>query len=149
MRIGTVAKKAGVGVETIRFYERIGIIDQPQKPANGGFRRYPDGVVRKVRFIKHAQALGFTLSEADELLALETDPNADCAKVRARAEVKLGSIRRKIASLNTIEAALGDIIDACPGRGVATGRCSILATLKSAENGLQEQFREHIDFDGE
>ncbi len=149
MRIGTVAKKAGVGVETIRFYERKGLIPQPQKPAGGGFRNYPEGIVRKVRFIKHAQALGFTLSEAEDLLALETDPTADCADVRARAKSKLEHVAQKIVSLKTIEAALGDIIDACPGRGVASERCSILATLKSAGNKLPEQFRGNTEFDGE
>ncbi len=136
MRIGTVAKMADVGVETIRFYERTGLIPQPPKPAEGGFRRYPEETVRKVRFIKHAQALGFTLSEADDLLSLKTDPRTDCSEVRARAESKLENVTRKIAGLRTIEVALGEIIEACPGRGVASERCSILAALNSDGNSL-------------
>ena len=133
MRIGTVAKKAGVGVETIRFYERKGIITQPPRPVSGGFRSYPESAVRRIQFIKHAQGLGFSLSEAVELLSLEADPDTDCGAVKARAQNKLEFVRRKIASLRTIENALDQVIRACPGRGVASRHCSILATLDPDE----------------
>jgi len=139
MRIGTVAKKAGVGVETVRFYERKGLIAQPPKPANGGFRRYPEDTVRRVRFIKHSQALGFTLSEAEELLSLEADPNTDCSAVRAQAQHKLANVRQKIVSLRAIETALGEIIDTCPGHGPASEHCSILAALRPDGSDPQPQ----------
>ena len=69
MTIGTAARKAGVGVETIRFYERKGLIDRPPKPLDSGFRVYPDEAVRRVRFIRQAQKIGFSLREIDELLS--------------------------------------------------------------------------------
>ena len=74
MTIGKAAREAGVGVETIRFYERKGLIDQPLRPREGGFRIYPDHAVHRVRFIRKAQELGFSLSEVEDLLALRADP---------------------------------------------------------------------------
>ena len=88
MRIGKLAEKAGVGVETVRFYERRGLIDQPLKPQSYGFRSYPKELVQRIRFIRHAQTLGFTLTEIEELLALRTDPATDCSDVRDRATAK-------------------------------------------------------------
>src|SRR5918994_4349003 len=96
MTIGQAARQAGCGVETIRFYERQGLIERPAKPAVG-FRRYPSEIVDRVRFIRQAQGLGFSLREIDELLSLRTDPAADCADVRSRASAKLDEVVRKIA----------------------------------------------------
>ena len=87
--IGKAAKLAGVGVETIRFYERRGLIAQPLKPASGGFRDYPPDTLAQIRFIREAQELGFSLAEAAQLLTLRADPKADCAQVQRRAEAKL------------------------------------------------------------
>jgi DNA-binding transcriptional MerR regulator len=79
MWIGTVAKRAGVGVETVRFYEREGLIDKPAKPVNGGYRSYLPEIVDRIRLIRQAQSLGFSLKEIDDLLSLRADPAADCA----------------------------------------------------------------------
>ena len=129
MQISTAAKKARVGVETIRFYERQGLIPQPPRPSNGGFRSYTSEIVERIRFIRQAQELGFSLKEIDELLSLRADPATDCADVRARAEAKLEDVNQKIARLITIRFALNALIEACPGRG-ATHCCSILEALE-------------------
>jgi MerR family mercuric resistance operon transcriptional regulator len=127
MTISQVARRAGCGVETIRFYERQGLIEQPPKPA-AGFRRYPSAIVDRVRFIRQAQGLGFSLREIDELLSLRADPKADCADVRSRASAKLEEVGRKIAELERIREALAELIEACPGQGAAR-TCSILEAL--------------------
>ena len=129
--IGKAAMKAGVGVETIRFYERKGLIEQPPKPLDTGFRVYPEETVQRIRFIRQAQEIGFSLREIDELLSLRADPAADCAHVRERAAAKLEEVERKIEQLGRIRSALNELIAACPGR-VALRECSIMASLISA-----------------
>ncbi len=94
MTISRAAEQAGVGVETIRFYERRGLIDQPPQPLGGGYRVYDDALVGRVRFIRQAQELGFSLHEIGELLSLWADPAADCADVRARAAAKRTEVDR-------------------------------------------------------
>jgi MerR family mercuric resistance operon transcriptional regulator len=130
MRISTVAKKAGVGVETVRFYERRGLITQPPRPLDGGFRDYPAEIVDRIQFIRQAQNLGFALKEVDELLSLRSDPSTDCADVRERARAKLEDVSQKIVRLIAIQSALQDLIDACPGKGPAARRCCILGALE-------------------
>ncbi len=130
--IGRAAKGIGVNVETIRFYERRGLIDQPPKPASGGFRDYPAETLGRIRFIREAQELGFSLDEAGELLALRADPNTDCAAVQRRAEGKLAEVQLKIEKLETMGNALKTLIAACPGKG-ALGACSVIEALESKE----------------
>ncbi len=129
MTIGKAARKAGVGVETIRFYERRGLIEQPPKPLEGGFRVYPDGTVERIRFIREAQELGFSLREIDELLSLRADPSTDAGAVRERAEAKRHQVTEKIAQLDRIRTALDRLIAACPGSG-ALRACSIMEVLE-------------------
>ena len=131
MTIGKAAGNAGVGVETVRFYERRGLIDQPPRPGNGGFRVYPKPTVERIRFIRQAQELGFSLAEIDGLLALRADPSADCAEVRDHARAKLDEVDRKIAGLEHLRSALAQIIAACPGQG-ALGACTIMDALAGA-----------------
>lgn len=131
MRIGTAAKTAGVSVETVRFYERQGLIGQPSRPIDGGYRSYPSETVGRIRFIRQAQDLGFALKEIDELLSLRADPSTDCADVRARASAKLEDVKVKIARLAAIQSALQDLISACPGRGAEARYCSILEALET------------------
>ncbi len=133
MRIGTAAKRAGVGVEAVRFYERQGLIRQPPRPIDGGFRSYPLETVDRIRFIRQAQDLGFSLKEIDELLSLRADPLTDCADVRARASAKLEDVKMKIARLAAIQSALRDLISACPGGGAEARYCSILEALDTHE----------------
>ena len=133
MTISKSARQAGVGVETIRFYERRGLIQQPRKPDGIGFRVYPEETVQRIRFIRQAQELGFSLKEIDELLSLRADPSTDCADVRTRAQTKLEDVNEKITRLAAIQSALQGLISACPGRGPAARCCSILEALTDAE----------------
>ena len=133
MTIGGAAKQAGVSVETIRFYERKGLIEQPLKPSSGGHRVYSADSVRQLKFIKQAQGLGFSLQEVGELLALRTDPAAECDEVRDRTIRKLKDVDRKILKLRTMRSALVRMIDACPRKGVAADRCTILKSLDSED----------------
>ncbi len=125
MTIGKAARKAGVGVETIRFYERKGLIEQPLKPRYGGFRVYPEETVHRIRFIRQAQELGFALREIDDLMSLRADPAADSGDVRERARAKVTEVNRKIVELERIRSALEALIAACPGGG-ALRACSIM-----------------------
>ena len=129
MRIGELANDAGVGVETVRFYESKGLITQPLRPMDGGYRNYPAEMVHHIRFIRNAQQLGFSLKEVKELLALESGPDANCGDVRFRASAKLTEIEEKIAGLNRMKAALVTLIGVCPGNG-PTRNCSILSEFK-------------------
>ncbi len=129
MTIGKAAQAAGAGVETLRFYERKGLIDQPPKPLSGGYRIYPSETIDRIRFIRQAQELGFSLREIEELLSLRADPSSDCTQVRARAEAKLDEVNRKVAQLARIRAGLEHVIAACPGQGALEG-CSIMEALE-------------------
>jgi MerR family transcriptional regulator, copper efflux regulator len=132
MTIARAARAAGVGVETIRFYERRGLIEQPLKPNGRGFRIYSEEIVQRVRFIRQAQELGFSLREIQELLSLRADPRTDAADVRVRAAVKLDEVDAKIRQLQRIREALEALIAACPGYG-ALGGCSIMEALAASE----------------
>lgn len=129
MKISTVAKTAGVGIETVRFYERRKLIKQPLKPRDGGIRSYPYETVVRIKFIRRAQELGFSLKEVTELLSLQTDPESDCSDVRTRAVAKHHEVDEKIDQLIAIRSALERIIKSCPGSGSATS-CSILDELE-------------------
>lgn len=132
MRIGEIAREAGVGVETVRFYEQRGLIRQPPKPSTGGYRDYPSAAVRRIRFVRRAQQLGFSLAEIVELLELESADGAACVDVRRRAEIKLGEVTAKIGDLERIEGALEELIEACPGEGPVR-RCSILEAISDGD----------------
>ncbi len=134
MTIGQAADQAGVGIETVRFYERQGLIKQPRKPEGTGVRRYPADLVARIRFVREAQQLGFSLRETAELLALRADPGADCSEVREQASAKLQDVRQKIERLRQIGAALESLIATCPGRG-ALQACSIMDALTLHSNG--------------
>jgi Hg(II)-responsive transcriptional regulator len=127
LTIGELARRAGVGVETVRFYERRGLVGKPPRPATG-FRTYQDEAVARIRFIRRAQALGFTLKEIAALLALRVTPGTDCAAVRTRAASKLADVERRLAELAEIRAALEKLVATCPGSGAVTS-CTILEAL--------------------
>ncbi len=141
LTISKAAKNAGVGVETIRFYERKGLIKQPPKPIDGGFRVYPEETVARIRFIRQAQEIGFSLREIEELLSLRADPSADCSDVRERATAKLAEVNRKITELERIRAALETLIAACPGGG-ALRSCSIMESLREKEESHERCARD-------
>lgn len=126
MTIGTLANAAGVNVETIRFYQRKGLMQEPDR-ALGGIRRYGETDLARVRFIKSAQRLGFSLNEIVELLQLEDGTH--CTEARVQAERKLADVRAKLADLTRIEAALADLIArCCAARGRV--RCPMIAALR-------------------
>jgi DNA-binding transcriptional MerR regulator/copper chaperone CopZ len=131
MTIARAARAAGVGIETVRFYERRGLIRQPRKPANGGYREYDAETVERVRFIRQAQDLGFSLRETKELLALRADPRADCSDVRARAVKKRDEVEQKLRQLKNLRRALEALIANCPGGG-ALRACTILDAIGQA-----------------
>lgn len=110
LTIGTLASKAGVTVETIRFYQRKGLVREPDRPP-GGIRHYREGDIARVRFIKSAQRLGFSLDEIHELLRLEDGTH--CDEARALAEHKLADVHAKLTELRRMEVALSQLVDAC------------------------------------
>ena len=110
LSIGKLAQAAGVPIETIRYYQRCGLVDTPPKPL-GGQRHYPADAVQRLQFIKRAQALGFTLAEVGSLMAL--DEASNCLEARALAAQKLQLVRQKIADLSTIGLALETLIQQC------------------------------------
>lgn len=110
LTISKLAHEAGVNVETIRFYQRRGLLAEPEKPL-GGIRRYGQGDVARVLFIKAAQRIGFTLDEIEQLLDL--DDGMHCSEARAIAEHKLGIVREKLADLRRIETALARLVSRC------------------------------------
>lgn len=126
--IGQVAKQAGVGVETIRFYERSGLLKEP--PRNrAGYREYPVDAVARVKFIRRAKDLGFTLNEIADLLALRVDADTTCADVKARAETKIAGIEERIRELQHMKCALAALAASCRGSGPAS-ECPILEALE-------------------
>ncbi len=131
MTIGKVAKQAGVNIETLRYYERRGLVQKPLR-TRANYRMYPFDTVRRVRFIKRAQALGFSLSEIDELLSLRATPDSECAEVKKRAEAKVGDIDAKLKALHLMQSALTNLIAECGGTGPADA-CPILAALDTED----------------
>ena len=127
LRTGDVAKQADVNLETIRFYERKGLLPKPPRTASG-YRTFSPDMVRRVRFIKRTQDLGFSLREIKEVLALRVDPDTTCADVRRRAEEKIADIEQKVRDLQRMKKALVRLAAACPGRG-AMSACPILDNL--------------------
>ncbi|HQY65362.1 MAG: heavy metal-responsive transcriptional regulator [Myxococcales bacterium] len=125
--IGTLARRAAVGVQTIRYYERIGLLPQPTR-AKGGYRRYGDDAVARLQFVRHATQLGFTLAETKELLALRARQGAPCGTVRRRAEEKLAAIEQKLTELRELRDAVARLVRTCSG-DTAVEHCSILAAL--------------------
>jgi len=128
MTIGELAAASGVGVETIRFYERKKLITRPGRPLSG-FRHYDEDATRRIRFVRRAQELGFSLAEIKQLLELRLDPARGCAEVKSEAELKLAHIDGKIASLHAMRAALVEITLACTGEG-PTSACPILDAIE-------------------
>jgi MerR family mercuric resistance operon transcriptional regulator len=125
LTIGRVAELAGVNVETVRYYHRRGLLEEPLKPQRG-HRRYPAEAVQHIRFIKRAQALGFTLEEVAALMTLEEA--CDCAETRALAAHKVEMIDQKLSDLSAMRAALAGLIRQCDAGEPAQG-CPIIQVL--------------------
>lgn len=127
LTIGKVARAAGVGVETVRFYERKGLVSRPRRP-EGGFRIYSPATVARIRFIRAAQGLGFSLREVSELLSLRADAAADAGSVRVQVETKLHDVDNRIRRLKDMRTALQNLLEGCSGDGPVR-TCSILSAL--------------------
>lgn len=137
LTIGQLAAQTNVHTETIRYYERRGLLPVPPRRASG-YRAYPKENLARVRFIKSAQALGFTLDEIGQLLALRVHAGTSCEQVRIRAEQKLSEVTQKIEALQQMERALKTLIAACVQDG-PQGECPILAALD--EQSSREECR--------
>jgi Hg(II)-responsive transcriptional regulator len=129
MRIGTAAEQAGVNIQTLRYYERRGLLPRPPR-RESGYREFPDEAVGVVRFIKRAQDLGFTLDEVEELLKLRNEKRRDRVRIRAVAERRVRQIDRKIAELQAMRNALGHLLHCC--REGSTLECPIIEALDGA-----------------
>jgi MerR family transcriptional regulator, copper efflux regulator len=131
MTIGRVARATDVSIDTIRFYERIGLVS-PQARTDGGYRVFDAEAVDRIRFIQQAKDLGFSLKEVGDLLALNDLPGTSCADIRARAVSKIAEVDAKIGSLQRIRQALVRLSETCPGKGPIT-RCTILDAMRSKQ----------------
>lgn len=116
LKIGELAEQGQVNLQTIRYYEREGLLPKPPRLASG-YRVFSSDAVRRVRFIKRAQELGFSLKEIKELLSIRFDPESDCSGVRKLARAKVVDIEQKIRTLQAMRKVLGKLATACPGRG--------------------------------
>ena len=132
LTIGEVAKEAKVNIETLRYYERRGLLASPPR-STSNYRLYAEDTVRRVRFIKAAQALGFSLKEIQELLSLQAAPQASCADIRTRAETKITDIDAKIDLLIAMQHTLSKLVEECSTDGPLTD-CPILAALENQED---------------
>ena len=130
LTIGKVAKLAEVNVETIRYYQRRGLLAEPHKPYMG-YRRYPADIVKHIRFIKRAQALGFTLNEVAVLMELEEA--SACGKTRALARDKINAIDQRMSGLTSMRKALATLVRQCEA-GEATKGCPIIRALEQSES---------------
>lgn len=136
MRIGQVAKLTSLTVETIRYYEKLGLIPEAAR-TRSGYRVFEQDSIRRLRFVGRAQCLGFSLDEIRELLELSTDNSASTDDVRRRASGKLRDIERKIATLVKMRDALRDLTAACCTSG-PTRECPILGALEDPGRGSSQ-----------
>ncbi len=127
--IGKLAKRGGVGIDTVRYYERAGLL-APRSRLASGYRRYGDLELSRLRFIRRAQALGFTLKEIKELLAISA--LRDVGRVKRSAQAKLRDVETRIADLVRMRDGLAKLIDSCPGHGRAAD-CPILQALTAED----------------
>lgn len=127
MKIGELARQADVAIDTVRYYERQGLLPPPLREASG-YRRYQPDDVGRLRFIRRAKALGFTLEEIHELLELSSRRMDDMAGMKAAAIQKLADVEAKVAELNRMRAGLQALVASCPGHG-ALNQCPILNAL--------------------
>ena len=137
LKIGQLARESGLGVETVRFYERRGLIADPPRRASG-YRQYPPETIARLRFIRRAKELGFSLDEIKELLDLRVSPEISKVEVKRTALAKIADLERRIATLERMKRALEEITAACSGEG-PSGSCPILDAL---ESGRDEEVRD-------
>jgi Zn(II)-responsive transcriptional regulator len=128
LTIGQLAKKADVNIDTIRYYERRGLIPKPRRRGSG-YREYSDETTKRIQFIKHSKDLGFSLREIQELLSLKVEPDHSCFEVKKKAEAKISNIESKIRTLQRMKKVLVKMTKSCSGIGPVRD-CSILEALE-------------------
>lgn len=133
MTIGALAEAAGVNVPTVRYYERRGIIPRPPRTSSG-YRRYDQAFLDRIRFIRRAQELGFTLEEIGDLLALRVDDRRACSIVEEATRAKLADVQAKIRDLQRLRNVLNRLVRSCQERE-PTNECPILAVLEERDSG--------------
>ena len=135
LTISELAKNAGVNIETIRYYERLGLISEPPR-TESGYRIFPPEVIQRIRFIKRSQDLGFTLSEIKKLLSMTESESSGCREVRLFASQKIKEIEFKIRDLQSIKSVLQDLSSRCPDQG-PVHNCPIVERLSEGgeDNG--------------
>ena len=132
MKIGDLAQRAGVGIDTVRYYERQGLLPAPARQASG-YRVYDESDVARLRFVRRAKALGFTLVEIRDLLALSGRREDDMGGLKAAATEKLADVENKLAELTRIREGLQALVASCPGHG-ALDQCPILNALAEGQS---------------
>lgn len=132
MRIGTVARECGVSIDTIRYYEREGLLLPPQRRPSG-YREYGEDALDRLRFIRRAKDLGFSLDDIRELLSLSNDREHGVKGVKQRAQRRLERVDERLAQLQRMRDGLEELIAHCPGHG-ALGKCPILRALSEPES---------------
>ena len=132
LTIGKLAQQGRVNIQTIRYYERRGLIPKPNR-SSSGYRLYDEAAVRRLGFVRKAQLLGFSLDEIDELLSLRMRPGITCGDIRKRARQKIATVEEKIAELTRIRGALAKLATACRGKG-PTSECPILEALDADQS---------------
>jgi len=128
LTIGQLGKQARLPVETIRYYEREGLIEKPQRTASG-YRQYPETTVRHLQFIQHAKDVGFTLRDIAELLRLKKTPGTSCTDIKFQALAKLDDVKQKITDLERIRDSLQDMVRRC-STTADLSNCPILESLE-------------------
>lgn len=132
LRIGELAKQSGLGIETIRFYERKGLLEEPERRPSG-YRQYDESVIARLKFIRRTKSLGFTLTEIEELLALWFNPNTACHHVREKATRKIGEIEERIKMLGDMKRSLRKLLTQCEQRG-SVEKCPLLDGLNATNS---------------
>jgi Hg(II)-responsive transcriptional regulator len=133
MRIGEVAAAVGCNIQTLRYYERRGLLEAPERTVSG-YREYPSEAVMLIRFIKRAQDLGFTLHDVEELLELRNDQSGRRGEVRAVAEAKMRDIETKLGRLKAVHSALKSLLESCASDHESPS-CPILDALNEPDGG--------------
>lgn len=128
MKIGELAKKTELGIETIRFYEKEGLIENTPRNPQSNYREYNESIILRLKFIKNAKDLGFSLSEIKELLRLKSTPGGKCQSIKKRAQQKLDSIENKITQLNQMKETLENLVSNCD-ENLPTSDCPILDAM--------------------
>lgn len=134
LTIGALAREVDVNIDTIRFYEREGLIEDPPRSASG-YRYYPSEAVARLKFIKRGKQLGFSLKEIRELLDLRDDPDATCREFKGMAQEKIREVEQRLRDLTRLRDGLTQLAEACPGKGT-TDHCPILSALEGERPAL-------------